>query len=171
MEVLIRDTSDEVSLLGSQIVAQLLRRKPRCVLGLATGRTPLRLYGELIRLHQTEKLDFSQVVTFNLENLIREKRQISGAEQRVRFRRAVRDLAGGQISDGGRDEEGRHPVGAGGEQFAVLAFNDFEPADAASNIDADALRIFSGNRETGGGKRSGAGRKRTVRAAPKRKSR
>ena len=70
MEVLIRDTSDEVSLLGSQIVAQLLRRKPRCVLGLATGRTPLRLYRELIRLHQTEKLDFSQVVTFNLDEYV-----------------------------------------------------------------------------------------------------
>ncbi len=70
MEVLIRDTADEVSLLGSQIVAQLLRRKPRCVLGLATGRTPLRLYGELIRLHQTEKLNFSQVVTFNLDEYV-----------------------------------------------------------------------------------------------------
>jgi glucosamine-6-phosphate deaminase len=70
MEVLIRETADEVSLLGSQIVAQLLRRKPRCVLGLATGRTPLRLYEELIRLHQTEKLDFSQVVTFNLDEYV-----------------------------------------------------------------------------------------------------
>lgn len=70
MEVLIRDTVDEVSLLGAQIVAQLLRRKPHCVLGLATGRTPLRLYGELIRLHQAENLDFSQVITFNLDEYV-----------------------------------------------------------------------------------------------------
>ncbi len=70
MEVLIRDTADEVSLLGSQIVAQLLRRKPRCVLGLATGRTPLRLYEELIRLYRSGKLDFSQVVTFNLDEYV-----------------------------------------------------------------------------------------------------
>lgn len=70
MEVLIRENADEVSLLGSQVVAQLLRRKPRCVLGLATGRTPLRLYEELIRLHQSEKLDFSEVTTFNLDEYV-----------------------------------------------------------------------------------------------------
>jgi glucosamine-6-phosphate deaminase len=70
MEVLIRDTAEEVSLLGAQIAALLLRRRPHCVLGLATGRTPLRLYGELIRLHQKEGLDFSQVTTFNLDEYV-----------------------------------------------------------------------------------------------------
>src|SRR5262245_26692857 len=37
------------------------------VLGLATGSTPVGLYRELIRLHKEEGLDFSQVVTFNLD--------------------------------------------------------------------------------------------------------
>ncbi len=37
------------------------------VLGLATGSTPLGLYRELIRLHKEEGLDFSRVVTFNLD--------------------------------------------------------------------------------------------------------
>ncbi len=37
------------------------------VLGLATGSTPVGLYRELIRLHKDEKLDFSRVVTFNLD--------------------------------------------------------------------------------------------------------
>jgi glucosamine-6-phosphate deaminase len=70
MEVLIRDTADQVSLLGSQIVSKQMKLKPRCVLGLATGNTPLQLYRELIRLHQKEKLDFSQVVTFNLDEYV-----------------------------------------------------------------------------------------------------
>ena len=70
MEILIRETSEQASLLGAQIVAQLLRRKPRCVLGLATGRTPLRLYGELIRLHQKDRLDLSGVTTFNLDEYV-----------------------------------------------------------------------------------------------------
>lgn len=70
MEVLIRETPEEVSLLGAQIVAQLLRRKPNGTLGLATGRTPLRLYRELIQLHEKEKLDFSQVTTFNLDEYV-----------------------------------------------------------------------------------------------------
>ncbi len=37
------------------------------VLGLATGSTPLGIYHELIRLHQEMGLDFSRVVTFNLD--------------------------------------------------------------------------------------------------------
>src|SRR5882672_5090642 len=37
------------------------------VLGLATGSTPVGLYRELIRLHKDEGLDFSKVVTFNLD--------------------------------------------------------------------------------------------------------
>jgi glucosamine-6-phosphate deaminase len=37
------------------------------VLGLATGSTPLGLYRELVRLHKEAGLDFSRVVTFNLD--------------------------------------------------------------------------------------------------------
>jgi len=37
------------------------------VLGLATGHTPLGVYRELARLHREEGLDFSRVVTFNLD--------------------------------------------------------------------------------------------------------
>jgi glucosamine-6-phosphate deaminase len=37
------------------------------ILGLATGSTPIGIYRELIRLHREEGLDFSRVVTFNLD--------------------------------------------------------------------------------------------------------
>jgi glucosamine-6-phosphate deaminase len=37
------------------------------VLGLATGSTPVGLYRELIRLHKEADLDFSRVITFNLD--------------------------------------------------------------------------------------------------------
>ncbi|MGQ0633296.1 MAG: glucosamine-6-phosphate deaminase [Planctomycetaceae bacterium] len=37
------------------------------VLGLPTGSTPIGVYRELIRLHREEGLDFSRVVTFNLD--------------------------------------------------------------------------------------------------------
>jgi glucosamine-6-phosphate deaminase len=37
------------------------------VLGLATGSTPIGVYRELIRMHREEGLDFSDVVTFNLD--------------------------------------------------------------------------------------------------------
>lgn len=37
------------------------------VLGLPTGSTPVGLYRELIRLHKEQGLDFSRVITFNLD--------------------------------------------------------------------------------------------------------
>src|SRR5712691_12799687 len=37
------------------------------VLGLPTGSTPVGMYRELIRLHKEAGLDFSRVITFNLD--------------------------------------------------------------------------------------------------------
>ena len=70
MEVIIRDNADAGCVLGAKIIARVVRDKPDAVLGLATGRTPLRLYQELIRLHRDEGLDFSRVTTFNLDEYV-----------------------------------------------------------------------------------------------------
>ena len=70
MEVLIRDNPDAGCILGAKIIARVVREKPDAVLGLATGRTPLRLYQELIRLHREEGLDFSRATTFNLDEYV-----------------------------------------------------------------------------------------------------
>ena len=52
-------------------MAAIIRRRGRergkAVLGLATGSTPVGVYRELVRLHRAEGLDFSNVVTFNLD--------------------------------------------------------------------------------------------------------
>lgn len=70
MEIILKDTAEEASLLAARAVAKQLQRKPDSVLGLATGRTPQRLYAELVRLHQEEGLDFSRAITFNLDEYI-----------------------------------------------------------------------------------------------------
>jgi len=51
-------------------IAELVRAKPACVLGLATGKTPIGVYAELVRMHRDERLDLSRVVTFNLDEYI-----------------------------------------------------------------------------------------------------
>ncbi|MEI8194723.1 MAG: glucosamine-6-phosphate deaminase [Phycisphaerae bacterium] len=55
----------------AQAIAQTIRehaaQKKPLVLGLATGHTPIGIYRELIRLHQTEGLDLSGCITFNLD--------------------------------------------------------------------------------------------------------
>ena len=70
MEILIRPDTDAGSKTAALVVARQLKAKPDLVLGLATGRTPVALYRELIRLHATEKLDFSRVTTFNLDEYV-----------------------------------------------------------------------------------------------------
>ncbi len=70
MEIIIKDTYDEMCRSAAKIVAKTLNCKPDAVLGLATGSTPLALYKELVRLHQEDGLDFSQVTTFNLDEYV-----------------------------------------------------------------------------------------------------
>jgi glucosamine-6-phosphate deaminase len=67
MRVIITKNYDEMSKEAAKIVVDLIRKKPKCVLGLATGSTPVGLYKELVRMHKEEGLDFSKVVTFNLD--------------------------------------------------------------------------------------------------------
>src|SRR3954462_5400949 len=52
-------------------IAALIRERAaqgrNCVLGLATGSTPVGVYDELVRLHREEGLSLANVVTFNLD--------------------------------------------------------------------------------------------------------
>src|SRR5262245_13353592 len=70
MRVIPLSDPEAVAARSARFVAEQVRRKPDCVLGLATGSTPLGLYCELIRLHREEKLDFSRVTTFNLDEYV-----------------------------------------------------------------------------------------------------
>ena len=66
MEIIIQPTPDAASRVAADLVAGVMRQKPDAVLGLATGRTPLRLYQELI----ARKLDWRRVRTFNLDEYV-----------------------------------------------------------------------------------------------------
>jgi glucosamine-6-phosphate deaminase len=63
--------SVEASRIVAQEIADLIKFKQSsnttCVLGLATGSSPIKVYEELVRLHKEESLSFSNVVTFNLD--------------------------------------------------------------------------------------------------------
>ena len=63
--------SVEASICVAQEIATLIKLKQAnnepCILGLATGSSPIRVYEELVRMHQKEGLSFSNVVTFNLD--------------------------------------------------------------------------------------------------------
>ena len=63
--------SIEGSICVAQEIAHLIRSKQAnnkpCVLGLATGSSPVKVYEELVRMHKDDGLSFSNVVTFNLD--------------------------------------------------------------------------------------------------------
>ena len=59
MNIIIRDTYEEMSKYAAEVIASMIREKPDCVLGLATGSTPVGAYRELARMHREEGLDFS----------------------------------------------------------------------------------------------------------------
>lgn len=66
MNIVIKDNYEQMSKYAAEIIAGYIKSKPDCVLGLATGGTPIGTYKELVRMHK-EGLDFSQVRTFNLD--------------------------------------------------------------------------------------------------------
>ncbi|MGB5264384.1 MAG: glucosamine-6-phosphate deaminase [Lutimonas sp.] len=63
--------SNEASIIVAQEIAKLIREKEsrgeKCVLGLATGSSPINVYEELVRMHKEEGLSFKNVITFNLD--------------------------------------------------------------------------------------------------------
>jgi glucosamine-6-phosphate deaminase len=59
--------------LGRTLAAQIaksLADKPDLVLGLPTGRTPIRLYHELGAMHAKGQIDFARATTFNLDEFL-----------------------------------------------------------------------------------------------------
>ncbi len=71
MHVEVFRDSAQASVAVAREIADLIRTKAgrgeHCVLGLATGSSPIRVYAELVRMHREEGLDFSNVITFNLD--------------------------------------------------------------------------------------------------------
>ena len=61
-----RDYRDMSRKAANVISAQMIL-KPDCVLGLATGSTPIGVYEQLVDWYQKGDLDFSQVKTVNLD--------------------------------------------------------------------------------------------------------
>jgi glucosamine-6-phosphate deaminase len=63
--------SGEASEFVAREIAALIKNRQQegknCVLGLATGSTPTRVYAELVRMHKQEGLSFKHVYTFNLD--------------------------------------------------------------------------------------------------------
>jgi len=87
--VKIFNTSEDGSVYVAKEIAALIQARQKenkpCVLGLATGSSPTRLYAELVKMHQKEGLSFKNVYTFNLDEYF--PMQPEALQSYVRFMR------------------------------------------------------------------------------------
>jgi len=62
------------SIAAAHEIANLIKEKQsknkNCVLGLATGSSPISIYKELVRMHRNQNLSFHNVITFNLDEYV-----------------------------------------------------------------------------------------------------
>lgn len=64
------ETPEKASEFVANQIISLVNSKPNCVLGLATGSTPLKVYEYLIEDYQKNKTNYEKVTTFNLDEYI-----------------------------------------------------------------------------------------------------
>lgn len=67
MKIIRAKDYDDMSRKAANIIAAQVIMKPNCVLGLATGSTPIGAYAELVEQYRRGDLDFSKVTTINLD--------------------------------------------------------------------------------------------------------
>jgi glucosamine-6-phosphate deaminase len=70
MKVCVYETAQDVAHAAAMVFASEIMKREGAVVGLATGSTPVPCYGELISLHKGGLIDFSKVVSFNLDEYI-----------------------------------------------------------------------------------------------------
>jgi len=58
---------DEMSEKAFEVIKELIGEKPNCVLGLATGSSPIGLYERMVADHKTNGTSYKDVTTFNLD--------------------------------------------------------------------------------------------------------
>lgn len=70
MQIVIHRTARGAAEAVAWFLAECLAEDPALVMGLPTGRTPVPMYRELVRLHQRGRADFSRATTFNLDEFV-----------------------------------------------------------------------------------------------------
>ncbi|MFH1904983.1 MAG: glucosamine-6-phosphate deaminase [bacterium] len=70
MRVIIVKNAEEMGKKAVDLIAEEMEKKTSFVLGLATGSTPLPLYKDFIKRNKAGEMDFSTVITFNLDEYV-----------------------------------------------------------------------------------------------------
>ena len=133
MQIRIFKNEQEVGKAAGMIVASEILKKPDCILGLATGSTPIPTYKEMIRMNKEGLLDFSRVRSFNLDEYIG-----LAPDHVCSYRRFMNEQLFDHINI---DKNNTHvPCGIGADHEADAKAYD-EAVEAAGGIDLQILGI------------------------------
>ena len=67
MKIIKTKNYEQMSRVAANILSAQIIMKPDCILGLATGSTPIGTYDQLINWYKKGDIDFSEVTTINLD--------------------------------------------------------------------------------------------------------
>ena len=70
IRIISEKTNEEASLSAAKVIAEIVKAKPECVLGLATGSSPINTYRELIRMYKDGEISFKNVKSVNLDEYV-----------------------------------------------------------------------------------------------------
>ncbi|QCX33397.1 glucosamine-6-phosphate deaminase [Caloramator sp. E03] len=70
MKITVVDDYHKMSEVAARMIVSQINEKPDSVLGLATGSTPIGMYKKLIDYYKNGEVDFSNVITFNLDEYV-----------------------------------------------------------------------------------------------------
>ncbi len=133
MEVVILPAASELGRLAADAVVELLARKPDAVLGLATGSSPLVVYGELIRRHRAGEVSFARSRGFLLDEYVG-----LPADHPERYRSVIRRQFEGEVDFAPGAVRG--PDGLAGDLMAECDTYEQAIADAGG-IDLQILGV------------------------------
>ncbi|GKU75764.1 glucosamine-6-phosphate deaminase [Paenibacillus sp. L3-i20] len=70
MDIKIFETTEKLDQYAAELFTELIIKKPNAVLGLATGSTPIGIYAKIVENHNNNKVSFSGVTTYNLDEYV-----------------------------------------------------------------------------------------------------
>lgn len=70
MKLIVAKNYEELSKLAAKEFVDVINIKPNAIMGLATGSSPMGMYKELIKMYINKEVDFSNVISFNLDEYV-----------------------------------------------------------------------------------------------------
>ena len=130
MQIIKAKDYNELSRRAAHVIAAQVILKPNCVLGLATGSSPIGTYKELIEWYNQGDLDFSGVSTVNLD----EYKGLNRDNDQSYYNNVIKEIGGVDLQLLGLGHNGHIGFNEPDDTFATLTHCvDLQPSTIEAN--------------------------------------